>query len=225
MKKLSLREIQLEELEMLKNIVKFLDKNNIQYFLCGGTLLGAVRHKGFIPWDDDIDIAILREDYEKFVKIAQENKIHDNYSVASFETNTLDYPFCKVLNHNIEISSKSLIDKNLWIDIFPLDGFPSDYNESKKITKKVSILIGMIYLHTTSFKSIINEHKSILNRLLKVILKPFTMLFPVRFYSKKIRKIAVNNKNYDSKYVGGIVWGYGISERLEKKKVFSKRVV
>ena len=65
---MSLRDIQLEELELLKIITKYIDAKNLKYYISGGTLLGAVRHKGFIPWDDDIDIIMPRNDYEKLMK-------------------------------------------------------------------------------------------------------------------------------------------------------------
>ena len=65
-----LRQVQLIQLEILKDFVKVCNKYNLQYFLDGGTLLGAVRHKGFIPWDDDLDVAMPRKDYDKFCKIA-----------------------------------------------------------------------------------------------------------------------------------------------------------
>ena len=63
--RLTLREVQLEELNILLKVTEFLDANNLYYCLCGGTMLGAVRHKGFIPWDDDIDLLMFREDFEK----------------------------------------------------------------------------------------------------------------------------------------------------------------
>ena len=69
MRKLSLREIQNEELYILKYVVDILEENNLRYSLLGGTLLGAIRHRGFIPWDDDIDIGMPRPDYNKLIKL------------------------------------------------------------------------------------------------------------------------------------------------------------
>ena len=62
------------ELLMLKDFMKLCDDNNIEYFAISGTAIGAVRHQGFIPWDDDIDVALLRKDYERFVKVMKKNK-------------------------------------------------------------------------------------------------------------------------------------------------------
>ena len=72
---LELREIQIEETKLLLKVVSFLNKNNLDYYLFSGTLLGAVRHKGFIPWDDDIDIAMTRPHFEKLVAIMKNNKL------------------------------------------------------------------------------------------------------------------------------------------------------
>ena len=65
---INLREVQLAQVEMLDQIVKFIDENKLRYSLDSGTLIGAIRHKGFIPWDDDIDIMMPRPDYDKFIK-------------------------------------------------------------------------------------------------------------------------------------------------------------
>lgn len=221
---LSLREIQLEELEILKNVVKYLENNNLNYYLCAGTLLGAIRHNGFIPWDDDIDICMPREDYNKFIKICSGKEINENYSLKSIEKNNSKYPFAKIVNNKIIIESKSSEDKNLWIDIFPIDGFPDDYKESVKITKKIEFCKGLIYLHTISFKGILKERKSVKNKMQKIILKPIAMIIPTKIISKIMIKITTSYKYSESKFVGGYIWGYGICERLEKEKFVSEAI-
>ena len=81
---ITVRDVQLVLLEMLKDIDALCKKHNIRYWLTGGSRLGAVRHKGFIPWDDDADIGMLREDYEKFQRVVHE--LDDAYITQCFET-------------------------------------------------------------------------------------------------------------------------------------------
>ena len=124
-----LRKLQLEELKILKMFRDICEENNLRYFLLGGTLLGAIRHDGFIPWDDDVDVCMPREDYEKFLKIAQ-NKLEKPYYISSLENN-YDYRYCfgriateemKIKNYSANIPRV----EDVWIDIIPLDGMPAN---------------------------------------------------------------------------------------------------
>ena len=128
MRMLTLDEIHYEEKEILKETVKFLDEHNLTYFITYGTLLGAVRHGGFIPWDDDIDLVMARPEYNKFVEYLKEhgNKISGNLEVIGLELNNSDFPILKIINKNIRVNEKDKADQYLWLDIFPLDATPKD---------------------------------------------------------------------------------------------------
>ena len=220
---LTLREIQLEELDILKKVTKYIDDKELRYYIAGGTLLGAIRHNGFIPWDDDIDILMPREDYEKFIKYAEEDFIGNNYETLTLENGKHNRPFCKVINKNISIKSKSKEDKNLWIDIFPLDGLPDSMEESKKIIKKCLFYKGQIYLRTTKCKEILKEKKSIYNKFIKLILKPFTYRHKIVYYSCKINNIAKKYDYSNSNIVGSLVWTDGY-QAIYNKKWFNRSI-
>lgn len=119
------KEIQLEELNYIKNICT---KHKLPYFLIGGTLLGAVKYKGYIPWDDDIDIALFRKDYERLIKIIENDK-HPSYAILTPYNNVnYYYPYAKLTHKNTRIIENTKIIKELgvFIDIFPIDYMPID---------------------------------------------------------------------------------------------------
>lgn len=131
----NLRELQLVELEILKEVVRICNENNITYYISGGTFLGAVRNKGFIPWDDDVDIAMPRTDYEKFLKIFDKKNENEDIKLSTFYNSAESkyYP-AKVICENYKIKSKSSKNEQIWsswIDIFPLDGMPKNHMISK----------------------------------------------------------------------------------------------
>ncbi|WP_054680356.1 LicD family protein [Lacticaseibacillus sharpeae] len=115
---LSIQEIHNEELMMLDSIVAFCSSHNLKYWLVGGTLLGAVRHKGFIPWDDDVDIGMPRQDYEEFINSWTNSK----YKVLSAANVDYHLPYAKIVDTKTKIVSKSRaskeIETGLFIDIF-----------------------------------------------------------------------------------------------------------
>lgn len=129
-----LAQVQPVLLEILEEVDRVCRENRIRYFLYAGTLLGAVRHQGFIPWDDDLDIAMLREDYEKFRRLAPE-KLNSRYCFQDWNTDP-EYavPFGKVRKRGtlyVEAKSRRLSENGFYVDIFPLDNAPEDPGERK----------------------------------------------------------------------------------------------
>ncbi len=133
----TLKKLHSVEVEILDEIVRVCEKNNINYFLCGGTLLGAIRHKGFIPWDDDMDIAMFREDYNKFIEIAPK-ELNKKYCLDCYQTNKNCYfPFLKVRKNNtlLDEALVSHLDTNkgIFVDIFPLEKIENPYSKKLRI--------------------------------------------------------------------------------------------
>lgn len=161
MKKITSKEMKSIELNILKDVAEFCDRNQLRYFLCGGTLLGAVRHHGFIPWDDDMDIAMPREDYKKFLMIYNQEK--RKYRVSAIENNpNWHMPFARVENLNTVLFEKTLKKKyrklHVFIDVFPIDGIPDDSKIEHNFMLRQKIL-GII-INASSFCFFPSRHYS-----------------------------------------------------------------
>ena len=223
-KYLTLRQIQMEELDILKYTIKFLEKNKINYYLFGGTLLGAVRHKGFIPWDDDIDIAIKRSEYDKLVNILSENKyISSNIHAEGYELRNGYYPFLKIVNENIIIEEKVKVDKHLWIDIFPLDNCPSDYEQAKQFLKRTFFKHQMISLKMMRFVDTFRSSKTLSKRIMKIIIRPFLFFMSKERYLKRYIAFCKQYNNEDTKLIANVVWNAYDREAFDKKLLKNKK--
>lgn len=152
MKEIGTEELKRIQLDILEDVDRFCEKEHLTYFLAYGTLLGAVRHQGFIPWDDDIDIAMPRPDYDKFISsYNRQNDEHEKaYKVVSPVTDkSYGLPFAKVYDTRTEMN-ESLYrqeDFGVYIDVFPIDGVQRDLNQ---IT------------HTLRWGKLLNTKKAIL---------------------------------------------------------------
>lgn len=113
---------------IMNEIMPIISKNDITYFMLGGTLLGAIRHKGFIPWDDDIDIGMPRDAYEDFLKIASSELPPYLKLNTYWDDSPHHYYFSRIVDTRHEVKRKGSIverNENVWVDIFPLDGMPN----------------------------------------------------------------------------------------------------
>ncbi len=135
-----LRKVQLVELDIAKEVKRVCEENGIRYFLYRGTFLGAVRHQGFIPWDDDMDFGMLREDYEKFRKLAPE-KLGKDYCFQDWHTDeNYALPFGKVRKRGtvfVEAKCARLPENGIYIDIYPLDFAPQGEDNKKALATKL----------------------------------------------------------------------------------------
>lgn len=155
----TLRQIQLANLKMMQILDELCKNNGLEYWLDFGNLLGAVRHKGFIPWDDDVDVGMLREDYERFISLFKDGIPGYEDLYLKFDNNGKNKCFLKILHRKLP---------NIAVDIFPYDLYfkQTDINEKLNITKKIKKIISKPY-YKLLYPFFINHPDKMYNRLKK----------------------------------------------------------
>lgn len=132
--KVSVEDIQHKMLEMMKWFHSYCEENGIKYYMIGGTMLGAARHQGFIPWDDDVDIGVPRNDYIKLLTISKKLESKNSiYIIESYQdmNDDYEYPFAKVYDTTTTLieNKRKQTKRGIYIDVFPLDGIKGGTKE------------------------------------------------------------------------------------------------
>lgn len=210
----TLRKLQLTELKCLDEVKRICELHNLKYFLIAGTLIGAIRHKGFIPWDDDIDIGMMRDDYEKFLEYCKTDLNIDEFFLQTPETekDSADFELARIRLNNtkfIETHRKDLqIHHGIFVEVFPYDDLPESqlrcllYSDSFRILKKaVGIRMGYRY-----------KAKNLLNRFIIYFMAFCTKIIPLEKMKKIMNNYHLKYQNPNSKYVFLIAGGTSYKE-------------
>ncbi len=211
--------------DILVELDRICKKNNIKYTLLGGTLIGAIRHKGFIPWDDDIDVGFLRDEYDKFIKCCKRD-LNKHFRIVNAENedgNPNLYHKIKIKNtmYVEDISKNSLSNKEIFLDIFPLDVSPNNYFIAYIHQLKISF-----YRRLLGFKckNDFSKNKNIIKRFLNFILSCLSCFYSKNSLINRLKKLMVKYSKSKSNYVINTFTSYGMKDRVNKN-LFSEYIV
>ncbi len=231
MKIITTSELKKLEKDILVFIDDFCEKNGIVYFLSYGTLIGAVRHQGFIPWDDDIDIMMPRPDYEKFLKTFPE---HPYFKIRSNE-NCSNYPFAyatvndtRTIKNEFKLRKKVTTVLSVNVDVFPIDGLPDTEKESLHFYKHIKMYKNYQECATKKFGKGLSLKSTILKNVGIAVFRVFEF-FGLSSIYQRVHEYSIFAQTYSyekSKYVGVNTCNVcGIGERNIKDNYFPVRKV
>lgn len=210
------------EIEIANFFITICKKHRLRYYILGGTLLGAVRHKGFIPWDDDMDFGMPRSDYEKLKEIMKHNN-NESYIYKNFSNSTIKTYFSRIESTKAKVIDQSAgkTDKrNAWIDIFPLDGMPN--NILLRYFHQYRLLYLRLLLQYSQFTEIVNINLPNRPWYEKFLIKLGFILKPEKYLNRDKILIKLDNalKSFpyeSSKYVVNFMGAYKFREMFKKE--------
>lgn len=219
-----IREYQLAQLELITMADKLCAELNLTYYIIGGTLLGAVRHGGFIPWDPDIDIAMPREDYEKLREHFACNE-NDRYFYQHYSTEKNHFQahaLIRIKNSHVIFSSKGSRFKpvcdGIYLDIFPLDNAPLDKKLQEKQMKEIKRISKLIYLKSAKIYKTNNAFAIFAKYAVSMLLSPLTF----NYLNRKRDKIMCKYNGKDSKYLVSMASHYSYWKQLMPSEIYGE---
>jgi lipopolysaccharide cholinephosphotransferase len=221
-KKDNLKPIQKELLRLLKEVTPLLEENKIEYFACGGTMIGAVREKGFIPWDDDIDFFMTRKNYDKLIEVAKKNngKLGE-FDVACGELENSLLPFCKIFDKRYKLNAKGVEgdEDYLFIDIFPFDTIPEDLDERHTFYKGIEKRRRLVGISRLTFSGLNIETKNKLTLPVKYLLKIYTSIRGPKKLLKNYLDFCKKYNGTKNRYAWDITWGKLVDTNINVKDI------
>ena len=213
-------------LSMLKAFQSFAKNNGIRFLLCGGTTLGAVRHKGFIPWDDDIDLYIFQDGFDKLTEIANENPYLDEekrYRILPPAKYPNVYPFFKIIDTKTIVYEKNLSRKyatGLWLDVFHLSYWADDIKLAKKQFRKQQFYKSMNKL------MIGGNYRSTKYKLMEILAAPARLVLNMFGIDSEYccKKILALDRYTSGEYMGNICWPESFEKEHYRSEWFSETV-
>lgn len=214
-----MREIELEALDI---VIDLCEKNALNYYLIGGTLLGAVRHKGFIPWDDDIDIAMPRNDYDSFIKIWKEQyDVKSGWILQNKDTDKrVSFSFTKLRKLDTEIVEKENRNakyfRGIYFDIFPLDNIIEKDTIFLRVRCRILKYFAIISLYKSGYRDF---KKGIVRVLLNIFLFPLSLI-PYSFLNYMSNRIMRKYNKKETEFYTSYASGYGYLKQKMPKSVY-----
>lgn len=233
MKKIELEEIKRLQLDMLIYLDQICKENNIKYNIACGTLLGAVKYKKFIPWDDDIDVVLFRDEYMKLIEVLKDKdgkyKMFSIYNIKDYY-----YPFAKLIDTRtiLNENAKKIKDYGVYIDIFPYDAYENDKDVETQ-AKSIKFIRNMMvrryrikecvredfdYLAFYKRKVKFKKLKSFIYMSIDFLTLPLGYKFWVKLFDKKVSKIKIE----DAIYVGDRAGEFEQKEYFKKEELLKQ---
>lgn len=215
-------------LDILQKTIDFLEKHNLRYSLAFGTLLGAVRHSGFIPWDDDVDIMMPMDDYKKFIELAQNEEIaSDLFVTIPFVNPGHIWQIVKVVSKKTKLIEPTLIKKyrecqepfgGVYIDVFPIYGIPDKGQAGAKYHKKICDL----YKAMSRSSWIVNEFPGFSGKIKRMVYNICFVPYKIIGLKHYIRKLITLTEKYPFGSTEYVSYGMGFIDKMRDTALTSE---